>query len=176
MSRLLDACETIISPGYRLLGLFDTSVDTYQPHTDPANWLLFAPGMVYLQVPSQVIETSIRLESWSNAPPEDTGEWSGKEEVEVEIPVGELALEIIAGGFKPIPLILPSPGLYRMRWKWVFNPERGPFISPLAGRQDTLPTLPGREEELNGKDQYCLVQIWRVAAGNKSGCSAGEPG
>jgi len=165
LRRLLDAFETAITPSYRLFGLVDTTVDTYSPNADRANWLLSAPGMVYLQVPPQVIRASVRLESWSTVPPKDTAQWSGTEEVEVELPEGDLALETIDCGQEEVPLILPSPGLYRMRWHWIFNRERGPFTSPLAGSRAPLPTPPGHEEELNGKDQYCLVQIWRIAAG-----------
>ncbi len=119
--------------------------------------------MVYLQVPPQVIRAFVRLESWSTTPPKNTDQWSGTEEVEVELPGGELGLETIDDGREDTPLILPSPGLYRMRWHWIFNPERGPFTSPLAGGRSVLPTTQGHEEELNGRDQYCLVRIWRTA-------------
>ncbi|CAM5724298.1 hypothetical protein SVIOM74S_09750 [Streptomyces violarus] len=83
---------------------------------DRTNWLL-APGMVYLQVPQQVIRASVGLESWSTVPPANDAQWSGAEDVEVQLPGGELALETIDGGQKEVPLILPSPGLYRMRWQ-----------------------------------------------------------
>jgi hypothetical protein len=167
LSRLLDAFEKAVSPSYRLLGLVDASVDTYSPNADRAKWLLSAPGMVYLQVPSEVIQASIRLESWSATPPENTAQWSGREEVEVELPEAELAIETIDCGLERIPLVLPSPGLYKMRWQWVFNRESGPFTSPLTGG-GPLDMPPGHEDELNGKDQFCLVQIWRVAAGEKT--------
>ncbi len=162
MSRLLDSCETVVSPSYRLFGLVDTDVDTYQPNSDPSNWLLSAPGMVYLQVPSQVINAVLKLESWSTLPAEDTGNWFGREEVEVILPGGDLATETIDGGMRPVPLVLPSPGLYRMRWKWKFNCARGPFTSPI-GPSTTLQIPDGQGAELEGKDQYCLVQIWRIA-------------
>ncbi|MFC8257157.1 hypothetical protein ACFUNF_05780 [Streptomyces sp. NPDC057291] len=166
MSRLLDVCETVVSPSYRLFGLVDTSVDTYTPDADNSSWLLSAPGMVYLQVPSQVISAAVRLESWSTLPPEKAAHWFGREEVEVELPSGDLGIKTLDGGLMEVPLILPSPGLYKMRWQWIFNGERGPFTSPLSWR--TLQIPPGLEEELNGKDQYCLVQIWRTAAGVKA--------
>ncbi|MGW5134736.1 hypothetical protein [Streptomyces sp. NPDC004135] len=165
MSRLLDFDETTVSPSYRIFGLVDTSIDTYAPHADRSQWLLSAPGMVYLQVPPQVIRASVRLESWSTVPPPSDVEWSGTEEVEVELPGGDLALETIDGGQKESPLILPSAGLYRMRWQWIFNPAGGPFTSPLAGTGEPLPAPLRHEEKFNGADQYCLVQIWRVAAG-----------
>jgi hypothetical protein len=165
LSRLLDAFETLVSPSYRIFGLVDTSVDTYSPQADRTKWLLSAPGMVYLQVPPQVIRASVRLESWSAAPPADDAPWSGEEEVEVQLPGGDLALETIDGGQQEVPLILPSSGLYRMRWRWTFNREGGPFTSPLAGPREPLPMPPGHEEKMNGADQYCLVQIWRTAAG-----------
>ncbi|WP_344383150.1 hypothetical protein [Streptomyces thermolineatus] len=167
MSRLLDVFETAVSPSYRLFGLVDTTVDTYHPNSDHANWLLSAPGMVYLQVPPQVIRASVRLESWSTVPPESTAQWSGREDVELELPGCDLALETVDCGQEAIPLVLPSPGLYRMRWHWIFNREGGPFTSPLAGRREPLPMPPGHEEELNGNDQYCLVQIWRTTAGRR---------
>ncbi|WP_228918434.1 hypothetical protein [Streptomyces sp. DH20] len=109
MSRLLDFHETTVSPSYRIFGLVDTSIDTYAPHADRSQWLLSAPGMVYLQVPPQVIRASVRLESWSTAPPPDDEEWSGTEEVEVELPGGDLALETIDGGQKETPLSCPRP-------------------------------------------------------------------
>ncbi|MBG0850394.1 hypothetical protein I2W78_00540 [Streptomyces spinoverrucosus] len=164
MSRMLDVFETVISPSYRIFGLVDTSVDTYSPPADRTNWLLSAPGMVYLQVPPQVIRASVRLESWSTVPPAGDAQWSGAENVEVELPGGDLALETIDGGRKEVPLILPSSGLYGMRWQWIFNREGGPFTSPLGGLREPLPMPPGHEEKLNGADQYCLVQIWRTAA------------
>lgn len=164
---MLDFFDTTVGPSYRIFGLVDTSVDTYSPNADRANWLLSAPGMVYLQIPPQVIRASVRLESWSAVPPKDTAKWSGTEEVEVELPGGDLALETIDDGQKKVPLILPSPGLYRMRWHWIFNPERGPFTSPLTGSRSPLPAMPGHEKELKGKDQYCLVQIWRIAVHSK---------
>ncbi|MCM2579713.1 hypothetical protein [Streptomyces meridianus] len=162
MSRLLDVFETVVSPSYRIFGLVDTSVDTYAPHADRTNWLLSAPGMVYLQVPPQVIRASVRLESWSTAPPVSDAQWSGAEDVEVELPGCDLALETIDGGQKEVPLILPSSGFYRMRWQWIFNRAGGPFTSPLEGPRDPLHIPLGREEKLNGADQYCLVQIWRT--------------
>ncbi|MFH9065551.1 hypothetical protein ACH4GM_30640 [Streptomyces coeruleorubidus] len=165
LSRLLDDFETAVSPSYRFFGLVDASVDTYAPHADRTNWLLSAPGMVYLQVPPQVIRVSVRLESWSTVPPASDAPWSGTEDVEVALPGGDLALETIDGGQEEVPLVLPSSGLYRMRWQWVFNRAGGPFTSPLAGGREPLPMPPGNEEKLNGADQYCLVQIWRTAAG-----------
>ncbi|URN12064.1 hypothetical protein LUW77_10765 [Streptomyces radiopugnans] len=167
MSRLLDAFETVVSPSYRLFGLVDTSVDAYGLDPDDTHWLLSAPGLVYLQVPSQVIEAVVRLESWSTPPPEKDARWFGREEVEVEIPGGDLGIYTIDGGVQEIPLIIPSPGLYKMRWQWMFNGERGPFVSPIGGAR-TLQIPPGQEKELAGKEQYCLVQIWRIAACAKS--------
>ncbi|MFI6526832.1 hypothetical protein [Streptomyces uncialis] len=170
LSRLLDSYEADVSPSYRIFGLVDTSVDTYSPHTDRANWILSAPGMVYLQVPPQVIRASVRLESWSTAPPgNNSDQWSGTADAEVELPGGELALETIDGGRTQVPLVLPSPGLYGMRWHWIFSRLSGPFTSPLADRSAPLLMVLGREEELSGSDQYCLVQIWRIAAGKEAG-------
>lgn len=168
MSRLLDAYETVVSPSYRLFGLVDTTVDAYGLDPDNEHWLLSVPGLVYLQVPSQVIEAVVRLESWSTLPPERDARWFGREEVEVELPGGDLGIHTIDGGVQPIPLVLPSPGLYKMRWQWMFNGERGPFLSPIGGAR-VLQIPPGQEKELAGKEQYCLVQIWRIAAGNKVG-------
>ncbi|MGW0475552.1 hypothetical protein [Streptomyces coeruleorubidus] len=168
LSRLLDYFETVVSPSYCTFGLVDTSVDTYSPYADRTNWILSAPGMVYLQVPQQVIRASVRLESWSTVPPANDAQWSGAEDVEVELPGGELALETIDGGQKEVPLILPSPGLYRMRWQWIFNRAGGPFTSPLAGIREPLPMPPGNEEKMNGADQYCFVQIWRTAASEET--------
>ncbi|MEV8312001.1 hypothetical protein AB0P36_32995 [Streptomyces flavidovirens] len=168
MSRLLDACETTVSPSYRLFGLVDTSVDTCTPDADRSHWLLPAPGMVYLQVPSEVINASVRLESWSTAPPVPSARWSGREEVAVKLPEGELGLATIDDGVEEIPLVLPSPGTYKMRWQWVFNPESGPFTFPLEGPRDPLETPTGHEAELNGKEQFCLVQMWRVTAGTET--------
>ncbi|WP_405642319.1 hypothetical protein [Streptomyces uncialis] len=168
MSRLLDSYETEVSPSYRIFGLVDTSVDTYSPHTDRANWILSAPGMVYLQVPPQVIRASVRLESWSTTPPEDDAQWCGTADVEVQLPGGELALETIDGGQTQVPLALPSPGLYGMRWHWILNHQRGPFTSPLADQRSALLMVPGREEELRGADQYCLVRIWRIEASEEA--------
>lgn len=164
MSRLLDGFDTTVSPSYRIFGLVDTSVDTYSPHADRTKWLLSAPGMVYLQVPPEVIRAAVRLESWSTTPAAGDGSWSGAEEVEVELPGGELALETVDGGQREIPLVLPSAGVYGMRWQWVFNRERGPFTSPLAGTREPLPMPTGHEEKTDGTDQYCLIQIWRTAA------------
>ncbi len=132
-----------------------------------SGWLRSAPGMVYLQVPPQVIEAVIRLESWSTLPPEKDAQWFGREEVEVELPGGDIAIHTIDGGMQQAPLILPSPGLYKMRWQWMLNGETGPFTSPIGGTR-TLCIPQGQREELDGKDQYCLIQIWRVAAGAKA--------
>ncbi|MER6105963.1 hypothetical protein ABT115_27620 [Streptomyces sp. NPDC001832] len=165
---MLDTYETVVSPSYRLLGLVDTAVDPYGLNPDDVHWLLSVPGLVYLQVPSQVIETVLRLESWSTIPPERDANWFDREEVEVEFPGGDLAIHTIDGGVRQIPLALPSPGLYKMRWQWMFNGERGPFLSPIGGAR-ALQVPPGQEKELVGKEQYCLVQIWRVAAGVEAG-------
>ncbi len=123
--------------------------------------------MVYLQVPPQVVNASVRLECWSSIPPEKDANWFGREEVEVELPGGDLRIVTIDGGMEEAPLVLPSPGLYKMRWHWMFNSERGPFASPLSWH--TLQIPPGADEELDGRDQYCLVQIWRVVADVKAG-------
>ncbi|TXS19648.1 hypothetical protein [Streptomyces sp. wa22] len=162
MSRLLDAYETVVSPSYRLLGLIDTSVDPYGLDPDDGHWLLSVPGLVYLQVPSQVIEAVVRLENWSNLPPETDARWFGREEVEVDLPGGELGIHTIDGGVQQVPNILSSPGRYKMRWQWMFNGTRGPFVSPLSWHPLEIP--PECEEELNGKEQYCLVQMWRISA------------
>lgn len=69
MSRLLDFFETTVVPSYRIFGLVDATVDMYSSNVDYSRWLVSAPGMVYLQVPPQVIRAFVRLESWSTAPP-----------------------------------------------------------------------------------------------------------
>ncbi|WP_217167097.1 hypothetical protein [Streptomyces sp. AC512_CC834] len=162
MSRLLDAFDARVSPSDRIFGLYDTSVDTYGMDADSTKWLLSAPGLVYMQVPAQVIRATVRLESWSILPPEEDVQWFGREEVEVRLPGGDLAIHTIDGGRQEVPLILPSPGLYTMRWQWMFNSESGPFTSPLSWR--TLEVPPVRDERLNDRDLYCLVQIWRTSA------------
>ncbi|MFJ8017364.1 hypothetical protein [Streptomyces sp. NPDC096339] len=166
MSRLLDVCETRVSPSYRLLGLVDTSVDTCLLDAEPGKWLLSAPGMVYLQVPSEVVRASVRLESWTTRAPVSDASWSGSEEVEVELPEGELALFTIDSGQWPVSLVLPWAGVFRMRWHWIFNPERGPFTSPVADVTELLPKSAGFEESVMDTeiDQHILIQIWRTAA------------
>ncbi|MFD6879053.1 MULTISPECIES: hypothetical protein [unclassified Streptomyces] len=159
--------ETVVNPSYRLLGLVDTAVDPCAPDASDSNWLLPAPGMVYLQVPPQVVRMALRLESWSTRPPEPGGDWFGREEVEVEFPGCDLDLVTIDCGRTDIPLILPSPGSYGMRWQWMFNSEEGPFVSPLSWQ--TLEIPPVREVEFDGADQYCLVQIWRTATAPRAG-------
>ncbi|OWA26794.1 hypothetical protein B9W61_00415 [Streptomyces sp. CS057] len=163
MSRILDTYEITVSPSYRLFGLMDTSIEPYGLDPDDTRWLLSVPGLVYLQVPSAVITSTVRLESWSSKPPENNGNWFSHEEVEVELPTGELGIHTIDGGVQNVPLTLPSAGLYKMRWQWMFNGSRGPFLSPIGGAR-VLPVPPGQESELKGKDQYCLVQIWRTLA------------
>ncbi|MFF5809485.1 hypothetical protein [Streptomyces sp. NPDC012746] len=153
MSRLLDVCETTTITGHRIFGLVDMSVDTYSLDAEPGKWLLSAPGMVYLQVPSEVGRALVRLESWTTRAPVSDASWSGSEEVEVELPEGELALFTIDGGHEPIPLVLPWAGMYRMRWHWTFNRECG-----------SLPVPSGFEEKTDGLDLYCLIQVWRTAA------------
>ncbi|MFC8822000.1 hypothetical protein [Streptomyces rochei] len=162
MSRLLDAFDARVSPSDGIFGLYDTSVDTYGMEADSAKWLLAAPGLVYMQVPSQVIRATVRLESWSALPPKKDAPWFGREEVEVRIPSGDLAIYTIDGGRQEVPLTLPTPGLYSMRWQWMLNRESGPFTSPLSWR--TLEVPPVRDERLDDRDLYCLVQIWRVFA------------
>ncbi|ROV67031.1 hypothetical protein D3105_18840 [Streptomyces globisporus] len=163
MNRILDTHEMVVSPSYRLFGLMDMSIEPYGLDPDDTHWLLSAPGLIYLQVPSAVIESAVRLESWSSKPPESHANWFGREEVEVELPTGEIGIHTIDGGVQDIPLILPSAGLYEMRWQWMFNGDRGPFLSPIGGAR-ALPIPPGQEGGLKGKDQYCLVQMWRTLA------------
>lgn len=166
MGRLLDSCDTTVSASYRLFGLFDMTMgaETFDAAADMTNWLLPGPGLVYLQVPDQVGRTVVRLESWSTPPVLPPGQWAGREEAEVELPEGELGLQTVDGGLVQIPLVLPSPGTYRMRWQWVFNPDAGPFTSPLEGHSEVLAKQSGHEAALRGEDQFCLVQIWRTAA------------
>ncbi|MFI6728666.1 hypothetical protein [Streptomyces atratus] len=166
MGRLLDSCDTTVSASYRLFGLVDTTMgaETFDVDADRSKWLLPGPGLVYLQVPSEVGTTVIRLESWTSAPALPPGQWAGHEEVEVDLPEGELQLQTLDSGvLEIIPLVLPSPGRYRMRWQWVFNPDGGPFTSPLEGSSDVLATPGGHEAALGGEDQFCLVHIWRTA-------------
>ncbi|MDQ8704567.1 hypothetical protein RCO28_19030 [Streptomyces sp. LHD-70] len=166
MRTLLDSCETTASPSYRLLGLHDTTMgaETFHDDADRTKWLLPGPGLVYLQAPSQVITVAIRLESWTTEPPLPPGTWAGREEVEVDLPEGELCLQTVDGGeMAELPLVLPSAGTYRMRWQWVFNPDRGPFTSPLEGRDGVLDQLGAGAADLDGRDQFCLVQVWRTA-------------
>ncbi|MFI8947283.1 hypothetical protein ACIGO6_12275 [Streptomyces sp. NPDC053750] len=158
----MDVFDALVSPSYRTFGLVDTTVDIHGLDADSTKWLLSAPGLVYMQVPAQVIRATVRLESWSTRPPEEDAPWFGREEVQVRLPGGDLAVHTLDGGRQEVPLILPSPGVYRMRWQWMFNSESGPFVSPLSWR--TLEVPPLREKRLNGTDQYCLVQIWRTLA------------
>ncbi|MFC7307924.1 hypothetical protein ACFQVC_27315 [Streptomyces monticola] len=160
MSTLLDAYETTTSSSYRLLGLMDDSVPPDNPEGDNSKWLLPGPGFVELQVPSEVISAFVRLESWSAAPPVPAGPWAAGEEVDLEFPSGDLALYTIDGGRHEVALSLPSPGVHRTRWQWVFNPDNGPYHSPLDGSWSVLEAPAGHGRELNGHDQFCLVQIW----------------
>ncbi|MFI9024126.1 hypothetical protein [Streptomyces sp. NPDC053560] len=166
MTRLLDSCEAKVSASYRLLGLHDNTMaaETFDDEADRTKWLLPGPGLVYLQTPPEVVTVAIRLESWTTAPSPPPGPWAGQEEVEVDLPEGELQLQTVDGGMWEIPLVLPSPGTYRMRWQWVFNPDTGPFASPLKGCSDVLATPTDYEAELHGQDQFCLVQIWRTVS------------
>jgi hypothetical protein len=163
LSRLLDVYEAVVSPSCNRLGLVDVSVDTYEPNADDTRWLLPGPGMIYLQVPSSVIETSLRLESWTSTPEKSSEQWSGQGEEKIDLPTAEIAVDTI-DDLRETPLILPSPGIYRTRWLWVMNGERGPFYSPVKGHMGAVETPPGHRDELSGKDQYCLVQIWRETA------------
>lgn len=65
MGRLLDFYETTASASYRLFGLVDTTMgaETFDADADQSKYLLPGPGLVYLQVPSEVGTTVIRLES-----------------------------------------------------------------------------------------------------------------
>ncbi|MDG4857009.1 hypothetical protein P8605_02345 [Streptomyces sp. T-3] len=168
MGRLLDSYETTVSASYRLLGLHDTTMgaETFDDDADRSNWLLPGPGLVYLQTPPEVGTVAIRLESWTTAPAPPTGPWAGQEEVEVDLPEGELRLQAPTAGPWEIPLVLPSPGAYRMRWQWVFNPDVGrTFTSPLEGCfGDPLDNPGGHEAAMGEQHQYCLVQIWRTAS------------
>ncbi|EOT03795.2 hypothetical protein [Streptomyces noursei] len=168
MRRLLDSFQTNTSASYRLLGLHDTTMgaETFDADADRTKWLLRGPGLVYLQTPPEVITVAIRLESWTTAPPPPSGPWAGQEEGEVELLEGELQLQTIDCGMEEIPLVLPSPGTYRMRWQWVFNPDIGrTFTSPLKDRFGAVLDNPGgHEADLKGQDQFCLVQIWRTVA------------
>ncbi|WP_030253905.1 hypothetical protein [Streptomyces violens] len=167
MSRLLDSYEANVSASYRLLGLHDTTMaaETFDDDADRTKWLLPGPGLVYLQTPPEVGTVAIRLESWTTAPSPPPGPWAGREEVEVELPEGELQLQTVDGGMWELPLVLPSPGTYRMRWQWVFNPDIGrSFTSPLKDCFDVLDNPGGHEADLDGQHQFCLVQIWRTAA------------
>ncbi|MZE77892.1 hypothetical protein [Streptomyces xinghaiensis] len=85
---------------------------------------------------------------------------------EVSGAADSLAVETIDGGLENIPLVLPSPGRYRMRWKWVFNREHAPFFSPVRGVGDIhMPS--GHEGAVGESHQFCLVQIWRVGRGRR---------
>lgn len=110
--------------------------------------------------------TSSDMAEWtkSSAKPNRSASWnaSSSRSVICILPGGDLATETIDGGTRPVPLVLPSPGLYRMRWQWKFNCARGPFTSPI-GPLTTLQIPDGQGAELEGKDQYCLVRIWRIA-------------
>lgn len=161
MSRLLDAFDARVSPSDGIFGVYDTSVDTPGVEADSAKWLLSAPGLVYMQIPSQVVRATVRLESWSTLPGEEIAQWFGREEVEMRLPSGDLAIYTIDGGRQEVPLTLPSPGLFRMRWQWMFNSESGPFTSPLSWRTLEVPSV--RDERLKDRDLYCLVQIWRIS-------------
>ncbi|SDL39234.1 hypothetical protein SAMN05421806_13331 [Streptomyces indicus] len=81
----------------------------------------------------------------------------------MDLPEGELRLQAPTAGPWDIPLVLPSPGTYRMRWQWVFNPDLSPITSPLKGCDDALYNPRGHEAAMGDRDQYCLVQVWRIA-------------
>ncbi|MET9768635.1 hypothetical protein [Streptomyces sp. NPDC006415] len=62
-------------------------------------------------------------------------------------------------------MVLPSPGTYRTRWQWAFNPDAGPFTSPLDDCfGEALDSPGGHEDALDGADQFILVQMWPNAA------------
>ncbi|GGW40977.1 hypothetical protein GCM10010381_27230 [Streptomyces xantholiticus] len=104
--------------------------------------------MVYLQCPSAVIRARLRLESWSTTPPPDQAQWSGSEEVELELPSGVLEVHELTGGREGAVIVLPSPGRYRLRLHWALNPETGPFYSPFKDGPAVVETPSGHEQKL----------------------------
>lgn len=66
--------------------------ETFDAGADRSKWLLPGPGLVYLQVLSEVGTTVTRLESWTSAPAQPPGQWAGHEEIELDLPEGELQL------------------------------------------------------------------------------------
>ncbi|MGK5629507.1 hypothetical protein [Streptomyces sp. URMC 123] len=166
MTRLIGTGEVEATVSYRTLGLVDEACvsDTYTPDMPEDRWLWAAPGMVYLQCPSAVVSVRVRLESWTTAPPSDAAPWSGTEDTDVDLPSGVLGVFTFDGRWQELAAPLPSPGLYGFRLHWAFNPERAPFYSPLRSDRHVLETAVGREQELAGVDQYCLVQAWRLSA------------
>ncbi|MGW8485833.1 hypothetical protein [Streptomyces sp. NPDC055886] len=167
MSRLLDCDEFGWSASYRLLTLYDTTMgaEQFYDDADRTKWLLPGPGVVFLQTPREVGTVRMRLESWSAEPPPSPGPWAGWEEVEVSFPDGHLGIQTVASGGRDTDLVLPSPGTYRTRWQWAFNPDAGPFTSPLDGSfGQPLDNPGGHEDALNGADQFILVQMCPDAA------------
>jgi hypothetical protein len=166
MARLLDSAEVEVSVSYRTFGIVDESCrqETHTPDALEGSWVQVARGMVYMQCPSAVIRARLRLESWSTTPPPDQAQWSGSEEVEMELPSGVLEVHELTGGQEGAVIVLPSPGRYRLRLHWALNPETGPFYSPFKDGPAVVETPSGHEQKLAGVDEFCLGQLWRLSS------------
>lgn len=160
MARVLASTEVDVSVD-RAWGVVDDACieDTHDPVAPADAWIRVARGMAYLQCPWNVITARLRLESWSTVPPNDDRQWSGWGEVDLELPSGVVGVDLVDGG-EPGLLALPSPGRYRVRMRWVFNPGAGPFHSPLKGGAPIVMVHEGHGRELEGVDEFCLVQFW----------------
>ncbi|MGW7468621.1 hypothetical protein ACWGJT_29160 [Streptomyces xantholiticus] len=165
MARLLDSADVEVSVDYRTFGIVDEACrqDTHTPDAPQGSWVQVARGMAYLQCPSEVIRARLRLESWSTTPPSDQSQWSGREDVEVELPSGVLGVHMLTSGWEAEVLVLPSPGRYGLRLHWALNPETGPFYSPFTAGP-ALDTPAGHQQRLAGADEFCLAQLWRMSS------------
>jgi hypothetical protein len=165
MARLIDSAEVVTGVAYRALGVVDEACRDQMHTPGPVErWVQVARGMAFLQCASAVIEARVRVECWSTKPGSPEGAWSGVEEVEVVLPSGVLGVATVTGGWEEVPVVLPSGGLYGVRWSWAVNGARGPFYSPLPGDVAELSAPPGHEAGLEGVEQFCLVQVWRLSA------------
>ncbi|MFI8853240.1 hypothetical protein ACIGW3_24055 [Streptomyces sp. NPDC053499] len=166
--RLLDRTEMQVTVDYGTFGVVDM-----QPGRDarglvaPAegSWLRTRRGMVYPDLVSNVAFIRLRLESWGpqgtgDEPPLE-GNWARVDEAEVEMPSGVLGIEVIAAGLDENVFSLPGPGQYRIRVAFCVAPE----VDPVPLRKSHAPierAWQGHEKELEGVDEFFLVQFWGV--------------
>lgn len=104
----------------RLLGLFD---DASLAEPNPAlplrvgDWVSTSRGKLLMEADEDVITATLKVEVWDGPLPDDDS-WPRTKTVPMMLESGNLSVDEIEHGTRPLGFRIPAPGLWQARLSW----------------------------------------------------------